>query len=523
MDSVPTRNHRRLFARRNGFTLEQSHKSLLFCATVRNAGAVASDSDRRIIISESKSKRNTNIKRHSKLGKQPDSEKTSKRGIPSSWWRVYIASLKISAAKINSFLQKQLSIYLYTYSYMNIQLCTFCSIETFVSCDYIEPALHFGGFDKILEFQDILNLIRIPPNSRIHDHHTYEMKLDIINMLEETLVSTISHLHTKHISYPIKNTEQPFFVYTRSLRKSNTEKATLRLLLGYNEHASWMSDNLSATWRSDEIEHAGSLFHLPKLLIKLRDSPNKISLDTRDNRILTKYLKFEQRYGYHFDLCSEKIASMTFELTRCISYHYALRKEGTKACAIFDVFFPKCDSSLVPLPPLSSRHLPLDICAFYRKVLRQGRGVGNDTNNSNVSQYSSILTEVDNANGDKNDTKNTPNRTIIHEENKDRQEGFNKVPLDNNLFKTDFQHLKGEQDDEDSMVAISNKSLAHLIYICAEASMIYLSDEEDIRQWWFLALKLYDAFLSEPLLKSRSDRICAGRAYGYREMMMENR
>ncbi|KAF7858965.1 hypothetical protein EAF04_009006 [Stromatinia cepivora] len=516
MDSVPTRNHRRLFARRNGFTLGQSHQSLLFRATVRNAGAVASGSDRRVTTSESKSKRNTNIKRHSK--------KISKRGIPPSGWGVYIDSLRTFMARMDFFLQKQLSIYLYAYSHMNTKLCTHRPIDALKYNRYVDPSPHIGTLDKILEFQDILNSIRIPPSYHIHDRRGYEMKLDVINMLEEALVSTISHLHTKHISYPIKNTEQLFFVYTRSLRKSNTEEATLRLLLGYNKHASWMLDNPSATWRFDEIEHARSLFHLPKFLIKLRDSPNKISIDTQNHCILTKYLGPEQQHGKHLDLCSEKIAPMTLELTRCISYHYAMRKEGPKARAIFDAFFLKCDNSSVPLPPPSSRRSPLDICAFYRKVLRQGRGVGNDISDNNVSQYGPTLIEVDNTDGDKDDTGNTPNRSITHEERGDGREDFNKIPLNNNLLKADFQHLKGEQDDEDSMVTISNRSLARLIYIRAEASMTYPSDEEDMRrEWWFLALKLYDAFIAEPQLRCRSDRICAGRAYGYRKMMMENR
>lgn len=492
---MPTRNHRRLFARRNGFKLGHSKENLLLRKTI------TSNNDHRITTSESKSNRNTDIKRRSKPKRQSNSEITDKRIFLHLGWKIYIASLKPSLSKNTFFLQKQLSIHLYAYSHINTQLCTPLPVEALESYRYIEPASCIDKYDQILEFKRILNLIEIPPKNYIDYRYSSKIKLDTINTLEEVLVSTISHLHIKHISYPVKNTHQLFFVYNNYIfKRTETEKQTFRLLLGYNEHTSWISDNLSSTWRSDEIEHARSLFRLPKVLIKLRDSPNKISLDAQDQHLLKEYLTSEERYEKHFDLCSEKIAFMTVELTQRISSFYAAGNENIKARVIFDAFFHKYNSSPVPLPPLSSRRSPREICAFYRKILRQGR---------------------DTMDGDKYEMTNTPSRSTTHDEKEDRREGLDKIPL-NNDFKADPQCLGGEQDEEDSMTTISNKSLARLIYVRTQMCSSRRSDFEEKLQWWFLALTLYDAFLSDTPPRSYSEWICAGDAHGHRKRMMEN-
>ncbi|CAD6439932.1 e4dd224c-13fa-4708-a570-b05291d130ce [Sclerotinia trifoliorum] len=493
MDLMPTRNHRRLFARRNGFKLGHSKENLLLRT------AIISNNNHRITTSESKSNRKTDIKRHSKPKRQTKSERTDKRIFLYLGWKIYITSLKPSLSKHTFFLQKQLSIYLYAYSHINTQLCTPLPVETLESYRYIEPASCIDKYDQILEFQDILNSIEISPKHHIDDCYSPEMKLDIINKLEEVLVSTISHLHIKHISYPIKNTQQLFFVYNDSIfKRTKAEKQTFRLLLGYNEHASWVSDSLSSTWRSDEIEHARSLFRLPKVLSKLRDSPNRISVDAQDQHLLVEYLTSKGGHWKHFNLCSEKIAFMTPELTQCISFFYAERNENMKARVIFDAFFHKYNSSSVPLPPLSSRRSPLEICAFYRKILRQGQ---------------------DTMDGDKYKVTNTPSRSATHDEEED---GLDKSPLNNDFLKADFRCLEGEQDEEDSITTISNKSLARLIYIRTQMITSHRSGREEKLQWWFLALTLYDAFLSDTPPRSYEEYICAGDAHGYRRMMMEN-
>ncbi|THV43840.1 hypothetical protein BGAL_0871g00020 [Botrytis galanthina] len=197
---------------------------LLIKAT-RNA-AISSNLGHQLPALKHRNKRNPITKKRSELRRRLESgmAKTND-GIPRNW------------GSYNRIIQ-------------NRGLCTNRAMEA----PRLLPGPEIYNLDEIMNFGGVFN--------KVEDSGISTANLDV---LEEILISTISFLHTKRISYPITDIDELHFVYSRPSLEGNEKRATLRLLLGPNKSASLISNtNDSSIILSKDIKQARSIFYFPK-------------------------------------------------------------------------------------------------------------------------------------------------------------------------------------------------------------------------------------------------------------------
>lgn len=139
----------------------------------------------------------------------------------------------------------------------NRGICTHRPTEAAQEYPGILPGPNIDIFDEVMNLEEIFNGM-----------YTYGISTADFDLIEESLVSTISFLHSKGISYPVPDVYQLYFIYSCPNKERNKGKATLRLLLGPNKSASMISSsNDSSSALDNEIKQARSIFYYPKVFI----------------------------------------------------------------------------------------------------------------------------------------------------------------------------------------------------------------------------------------------------------------
>ncbi|KAM0145611.1 hypothetical protein ACHAPG_011543, partial [Botrytis cinerea] len=326
----------------------------------------------------------------------------------------------------------------------------------------ILPGPNIDIFDEVMNLEEIFNGM-----------YTYGISTADFDLIEESLVSTISFLHSKGISYPVPDVYQLYFIYSCPNKERNKGKATLRLLLGPNKSASMISSsNDSSSALDNEIKQARSIFYYPKLILKLCNSTTQITLGASDQDFLLENFKREDNICHDFvDLCNDKIGNKMIQLTRLVSWNSCWRNGGHHCRKVIDDFFLwHNNDSTLSLPCKSCRCSPLTVCAFYRRILKQG--------------YQDIV----------------DNEIICH-----------CGPIES---------LKELQDEEDSRTTISNTNLIYIICIRAYASSSLTKDLNERRQWYTMGKLLYTTFLSHIIPESKLEKFFAGDCDGWLDEMV---
>ncbi|KAF7947886.1 hypothetical protein EAE96_008963 [Botrytis aclada] len=425
--------------------------------------ATSSNLDRQIPLLKRRNYRNLITRKRSGPRNRIESRKEETYVATPTNWGSYNRNMMKSVfspkrSKRRRHLQAQISILLFAYALNNPAVCTHRPMEASELYSRLFPGPEIHNLDEIM---DVGGIIATKEDSGISTTD--------FDVLEEVLVSAISFLHTKNISYLISDIDELYFVYSHPRIGGNEERTTLRLLLGPNKSASLITNtNDSVTTLSNNIKEARSIFYFPKLIFKLSRSTIPIALDISDQDLLLENFKRQpNEYCHYANLCKYKIANKMYQLTRFSAEDFGLRNMGHECREVIDDYFlwQNNNDSTLSLPCTSCRCSPLRLCAFYRKILKQGY------------------------------QDNADNEGVCHSEL--------------------IGSLEEQEDETDSRTTISNTDLTYIICLRAKASGSIYKDLGEKRQWYAVGKLLYTTFLSHITPQSYLEFFFAGDCGGW--------